>query len=126
MSGWTIFLDANNDGVLDAGERSTVTMADDPATTGVDETGMYWFSGVEPGSHTVREVLQAGWEQITPADAHAIDLFAGEIEEDLDFGNGVTLSIDDVTLNTEGHSGTQTIDFTVTLSAASGEPVVGR
>ncbi len=66
LAGWTIYLDSNNNGMFDAGEPSTVTMADDPATTGVDETGMYWLMGIEPGIHRISEQLRPGWVQFSP------------------------------------------------------------
>ena len=66
LAGWTIYLDLNNNAVLDAGEPSIVSVEDDPGTTGVDETGTYVFSEVEPNEYIVREQLQPGWELTTP------------------------------------------------------------
>ncbi|MEF7616672.1 CARDB domain-containing protein [Aquincola sp. MAHUQ-54] len=57
LAGWTIFLDSNGNGTLDAGERSTVTGTD----------GSYRFDDLLPGSYTVAEVMQAGWMQTAPA-----------------------------------------------------------
>lgn len=56
LAGWTVFLDADGDGALDANERSTVTGAD----------GTYVFEGLAPGSYIVAEVAQAGWVQTFP------------------------------------------------------------
>jgi hypothetical protein len=57
VSGWTIFLDTNNNGQLDGGEQSTVT----------DINGDYSFIGLTtPFSYTVAEVLQPGWQQSYP------------------------------------------------------------
>ena len=56
MQGWTIFLDANTDGVLNAGERSTLT----------DALGHYRFENLLPGSYTVAEVQRPGWVQTKP------------------------------------------------------------
>jgi hypothetical protein len=58
LAGWTIFLDLNNNGVLDSGEPST--------TTG--EGGQYFFTNVPPGEYTVAEVVQPGWTQTYPID----------------------------------------------------------
>ena len=44
----------------------------------------------------------------------------GQVVENTDFGNGLTLSIDDVMVDPEKDSGTTDVTFTVTLSAASG------
>ena len=56
LAGWTIYLDANQNGQLDAGETSTTT----------DANGDYQFTGLTPGSYTVAEVLQSGWQQTSP------------------------------------------------------------
>lgn len=66
LAGWTMYLDSNNNGSLDAGEPSTVTASDDPGTATIDETGSYSFAGLLPGSYTVREVLQGNWRQTSP------------------------------------------------------------
>ncbi|PXA93777.1 hypothetical protein DMC18_07990, partial [Caulobacter sp. D5] len=59
LSGWTIFIDDNKNGVLDTGERSTVTGAD----------GSFQFGGLPLtlGSVQVDEVLKEGWAQTTGA-----------------------------------------------------------
>ena len=46
LSGWTIYIDANENGDLDAGEVSTVTAGD----------GSYTFTGLTPGSYVIGEV----------------------------------------------------------------------
>ncbi|MCA9260723.1 MAG: hypothetical protein KDA61_16030, partial [Planctomycetales bacterium] len=51
IAGWTIFLDSNNNGVLDANEQSAVT----------DDKGEYCFRDLGPGTYVVRELQQAGW-----------------------------------------------------------------
>ncbi|MDG2530928.1 beta strand repeat-containing protein [Caulobacter endophyticus] len=57
LGGWTIFVDENKNGVLDAGERSTVTKAD----------GTFQIGGLPLSLGTVQvdEVLQEGWTQTT-------------------------------------------------------------
>ena len=59
LGGWTIFVDENKNGVLDAGERSTVTKAD----------GTFQIGGLPLSLGTVQvdEVLQEGWTQTTGA-----------------------------------------------------------
>ncbi len=49
-SGVTVFLDTNDNGVLDAGETSAVT----------DSNGNYEFTGLAPGAYQVAEVLPVG------------------------------------------------------------------
>ncbi|KKM13769.1 hypothetical protein LCGC14_1712880, partial [marine sediment metagenome] len=100
LSGWTFFLDADDDGVLDASEVSTVT----------DENGEYHFTELISGlgefsTYRVREVSQTGWAQTTvdPVDfelteaGQIVVAFAGQVaigsgqteivRSDLAFGN---------------------------------------
>ena len=55
MAGVTVFVDDNNNGLLDGGELSAVTGA----------TGNYTITGVGPGLARVREVAPAGFIQTT-------------------------------------------------------------
>ncbi len=57
LPGVTIFLDDNGNNQRDEGERFTTT----------DANGNYTFSGLLPGTYTVAEELQPGWEQTAPA-----------------------------------------------------------
>ena len=79
LPGWTIFLDADDDGVFDAGETVASTSAD----------GFYEFTGLAAGQYTVREVLPPGWELSFPANtgSHAVLLVNGAHDADNDFGN---------------------------------------
>jgi hypothetical protein len=76
LEGWTIFIDANNNGELDGGELSDVT----------DENGEYWIMGVLPGTQRVREVQQKGFVQTTPLADIVVDM-SGEIHTGVDIGN---------------------------------------
>ncbi|NJN12163.1 MAG: hypothetical protein HC815_31065, partial [Richelia sp. RM1_1_1] len=60
-----VYLDLNNNGVLDDNEPNTVTLADDPTTEEV-ETGRYSFSNLLPGTYKVRTVLPNGYTQTAP------------------------------------------------------------
>ncbi len=107
LTDWTIYLDDNNNGILDVEETSVVT----------DETGFYTLSNLEPGTYRVREVQQFGWTQTT-SDPSDITVTSGTTVTGIDFGNHLDLpglTIDDVTL-TEGNSGTRLFVFTLTLS----------
>jgi hypothetical protein len=56
LANWNVYLDANDNGNLDAGERSAVTGA----------TGAYLFDDLTPQQYVVREVLQPGYTQSIP------------------------------------------------------------
>ena len=56
LAGVTVYLDTNNNSVLDAGELSTTT------STG----GAYSFSAVPAGAYVLRQVLPSGYHQVTP------------------------------------------------------------
>ncbi len=79
VGGVIVYLDDNNNGVRDwtdadgdgqwdpgEGERWTVTQADDPATTDLDETGRYRFDNLAPGVYIVREIVPDGWVWVPP------------------------------------------------------------
>ncbi|MGB7327437.1 MAG: SdrD B-like domain-containing protein, partial [Rubripirellula sp.] len=57
IAGVTVYIDINHNGILDSGDLTEITIADDPATTDVDEAGTYTFAGLSPGYYDVRQVL---------------------------------------------------------------------
>lgn len=82
LEGWTIFLDKDDNGVLDEGEDFTET----------DEDGSYSFDDLDPGTYRVCEELQNGWSQTFPKNSelnkcHPVTVSSDEHEEDIDFGN---------------------------------------
>jgi hypothetical protein len=54
--GVTIFVDLDRDNSLDAGEPTTVTLAD----------GSYSFTNMSPGAYVIREVVSPGYTQTSP------------------------------------------------------------
>jgi hypothetical protein len=60
LAGWTIFIDSNNNGVLDNGEKSTTTSSE------INEYGWYWFEDLIPGEYKICEVMKMGWTQTYP------------------------------------------------------------
>ncbi len=66
MAGVVVYVDANDNGVLDAGELSTVTQADNPITP-VNEAGDFSFPGLAPGTYVVREQAPVGTIETTPS-----------------------------------------------------------
>ncbi len=80
LSGWTIFIDSNSNGTLDAGETSTVTASD----------GSYTFTDLSPGTYRVVEVQQTDWIQtfpIQPNNYYTLTLESSQVAQDNDFGN---------------------------------------
>lgn len=77
LTNWTIYLDDNNNAILDPDERFTLT----------DVNGDYSFSFLEPGTYTVAEVLQPGWEQTNPIGPQTVLVEEGETIVGIDFGN---------------------------------------
>ena len=76
LPNWQIFLDANSNDSLDAGEVNTST----------DSLGGYNFANLGPGTYQVREVNQQDWTQTTdnPADIIAV---SGSNVDNINFGN---------------------------------------
>lgn len=83
LSGWTIWLDKNNNNVLDAGDLSTTT----------DSNGNYTFSNLTVGtyygnSYGVKEVQQTNWTQTYPAGGtQYVTVISGTNATGIDFGN---------------------------------------
>jgi hypothetical protein len=80
LSGWTIFIDENDNQALDDGEKSVVT----------DENGDYTFINLDDGTYDVCEVMQTGWEQTSPDTAngcHEVTIIEGNAVEDVNFVN---------------------------------------
>lgn len=77
-SGATVYLDRNNNGVLDAGETSTTT----------DRSGSYRFTGVAPNNYRIRVVPPVGMLQTQPSAGagYAIATVAGTVSAGNDFG----------------------------------------
>lgn len=76
--GWTIYIDTNTNGSLDAGELSTLT----------DLNGSYGFTNLIPGIYQLREVLSVGWYKIYPSSDYInVTLDPGEQDYHNDFIN---------------------------------------
>ena len=86
VSGWTVYLDANDNGVLDSGESSQTT----------DASGTYSFDQLALGGYRVRIVPQSG-SLITSADSAFVSLGSGTDASVVDFASH---------LNTTSVSGT--------------------
>ena len=84
ISNFRVFLDANNNNQLDAGEFST------PVST----TGTFHFNNVPAGQYHVEEVARPGWRQTFPAAGYYnLNLAAGQTAKNLTFANTNTALI---------------------------------
>lgn len=78
LTGVTIYLDADNNGILDEGEPSQET----------DSNGQYLFDGLQAGTYTVREIVPDGFTQTAPTNGvYTVILGDDETIADRDFGN---------------------------------------
>jgi hypothetical protein len=85
LAGWVIYLDQNDNGARDPGERFTTT----------DANGDYAFGGLAPGSYIVREELREGWQHTTPlAESHELTIVGSEVFDGINFGNRRTTPTD--------------------------------
>ncbi len=82
LSGATVYLDADGDDTLDAGETSAIS--------GVG--GFYSFANLAPGTYVVREARQSGLVQTT-ADPLPTTLTSGQNVTGVDFGDYRLVSI---------------------------------
>ena len=85
---------SGDDGTLVRWSLTLITSEASTQTSGeIDHDGEYAFTGLSPGTYTVAEVGQAGWQQTAPAGGtHLVTLVAGEIVTGKDFGNRVLAS----------------------------------
>lgn len=74
ISGRTVFLNIDNSGQPDSSNPSTTT----------DANGKYSFSGLAPGSYTVRELIGAGTTLSTPT--QSITVSGGQVTSSVNFG----------------------------------------
>ncbi|MBX3420035.1 MAG: hypothetical protein KF752_00625 [Pirellulaceae bacterium] len=78
LQGWTIFLDMNHSGALDAGEPTALTTAD----------GTYLFSDLQIGEYNLIEVVPSGWETAPGyGDNHTVQVYSGATSIAPDFAN---------------------------------------
>jgi len=94
LAGWTMFLDENGNGTLDPEEESTET------SSHPHHFGRYRFSRLFPGTYSVCEVAQDGWNQtypgtvsepachtVTVPERHSCGGCGDDGDERYDFGN---------------------------------------
>ena len=104
VAGARVFIDANDNGVFDADEISTLTLAD----------GSYLLQA-DPGTHTVRSELTPGRISTTPqGDSYTVTLELGRTVTDRDFGEATIVNTDAIDDSVSGITPgvLQTIDVT--------------
>ncbi len=74
-AGKTVYIDANNNGKLDTGEKSLLT----------DATGNYTFTGLVAGTYRVRRVFPTGYASSTPL--RNVTLAAGQVLSGVTIGS---------------------------------------
>ncbi len=94
VPGVTVFLDTNNNGILDARETSATT----------DANGRFNFPNLPSGTYNVREVQQTGWTQTT-TNPELINLGSGESRSGINFGNFQNISISGSKFNDLNNNG---------------------
>ncbi|HEV8062957.1 MAG TPA: DUF4214 domain-containing protein [Gemmataceae bacterium] len=81
LAGQTVFLDLNNTGVLAAGAPTATTAAN----------GAYSFTGLAPGTYTVRQFLLGGVLLSTPASgSYSVTIASGSSFNNQNFGDVLT------------------------------------
>ncbi|MCA9213225.1 MAG: hypothetical protein KDB27_09180, partial [Planctomycetales bacterium] len=77
LPGWQIYIDDNNDGQRNNGERFTFT----------DGNGGYVFTGLPAGDYIVREEQRSNWIHTVPESGVHLVTVADTAIDDVDFGN---------------------------------------
>ncbi len=77
IPGRQIFIDVDNDGLLDANEFRTLT----------DINGAYTLASLNAGNYTIRQALPANWSQSEPASSYSIALEPNQIVNNAVFGS---------------------------------------
>ena len=90
VGGRTVYIDANNNGQLDAGESSVIS----------DALGNYKFLNVVAGTYTIRQIAPSGWLPTGPASgSHTVNLNPGQNATGFNFGSFPTVFEDFVGTN---------------------------
>ncbi|MEN8444612.1 MAG: putative Ig domain-containing protein, partial [Cyanobacteria bacterium J06555_13] len=73
----TVYLDINNNGVLDVGEPTQITQRPDLSlSSSLTEKDYFAFDDLLPGEYTVRQVVPDGFFETTPATGSFVDVIS--------------------------------------------------
>jgi uncharacterized protein YegL len=100
LGNWRIFIDEDEDQAYDVGESTKLT------SNFFLTRGYYEFTNLLPGTYTICEELQTGWNNTLPL-CQTVELSPGEIDHFVDFGN---IDVGDITVtkyNDENGNGTR-------------------
>lgn len=88
LGGMIVYLDLNNNALLDAGETQVQTSEDLYYTPGVDEAGSYSFTHLASGTYTVRQIVPATLSATPEAErAHIATISAAVGQTGVDFAD---------------------------------------
>ncbi len=100
LAGWTVFLDINTNGSLDATEPSTVT----------DVDGFYQFTDVPAGDYEVTEIQPVGWDTNTDIKQTAAVQAMQTVTQDFENFSTMNGSISGTVWNDQNGNGDRAID----------------
>ncbi|MDB5322134.1 MAG: Cna B-type [Phycisphaerales bacterium] len=83
LGGWTVFLDADKDGILDTGELRVITPS----------TGVYAFNKLPAGAYRIREIFPAGWRSTTSSGFLDATITSNQALGSKNFGNTQRVAI---------------------------------
>src|SRR5262249_33765514 len=98
---WTLFLDANNNNQLDAGEVTKQT----------GNGGSFFFGDLEDGTYFVRQVIQSGFRKTLPGtgvNSYTVVVRAGQarsVSKNKDFGNTTNILLAGTVFNDVNSNG---------------------
>lgn len=111
LGGWTVFADLDANGQLGKGEPQDISDAD----------GSYQITGLQPGSYTIRQVLQDDWQQTAPTGGtYAVTVAAGQVVGGNHFGNRHVADAD-LDVDSDNTNGTSAPDRNSNEDAIEGD-----
>lgn len=122
IGGWTIFIDENEDGILNGEEIST-------QTGDGDDLGYYKFDGLTVGEYSVCEVEQEGWQRMFPlgSNCQSVTINSGSKFE-VDFQNRrvvLGLSLTKSNNATTALSAGSQVDYTLKIENTGNQKLTG-